>query len=264
MIKLGRVAPGAQAIDPDDKGVNITLRGTVHFLDEHPVEAYIKFLSTRQLVNELICSVLAKQLELKVPRAFLVVVDRMDYPDAPMFVGNDTTEQVAFAVESLAHPSLIRRLKLEGDHWQQMLKAHWKGWTTAAAFDELIANRDRHGGNLLVGAADDVWLIDHTHALTGEAWSAEDLTEVGHRAVENKLARLLGYLLQPGEASEQKPQAEALQAKALTLDYVQSIQTSWAGALMTSEDSFALASFLNARSGYIAKNVCAHYGPTLL
>lgn len=175
MIKLGRVAPGAKPVDPEDKGVNVTLRGTVHFLDEYPIECYIKFLSPRQLVNELVCWQLACHLELKVPRGFLVVVDKVDYPDAPMFEGNDATEQVAFAVEALAHPSLIRRLRLEGDHWAALLKLHWKEWSSAAAFDELIANRDRHGGNLLVGAPDDVWLIDHTHALTGEAGSAEDL-----------------------------------------------------------------------------------------
>ena len=66
-------------------------------------------------------------------------------------------------------------MRLDSDDILSMLKAHWPEWTSAAAFDELIANADRNTGNLLIGAPDDVWLIDHTHAITGESWTSAGL-----------------------------------------------------------------------------------------
>lgn len=263
MIKLGRVAPGAQPVDPLDKGVNVTLRGTVHFFDEPPVECYIKFLTARQLVNELFCSVLAQELELKVPRAFLVGVDRVDYPDAPMFVGNEDGMRAAFAVESLAHPSLKCRMRLESDDILSMLKAHWPEWTSAAAFDELIANADRNAGNLLIGAPDDVWLIDHTHALTGESWTSAGLVQTGPAKIVNQLARVLGSRLLPEEVPAEKQHALALQAKASALNYTHTATASMIEPFMAANDCLALVDFVNIRTSYIAKNVCADYGPTL-
>ena len=45
------------------------------------------------------------------------------------------------------------------DEWQwiaQMLTMH--------LFDNLVGNRDRHQGNLLIGSEWEIWLIDHTQA----------------------------------------------------------------------------------------------------
>jgi len=101
-------------------------------------------------------------------------------------LANYVGEALIFASADTGTPSLKRRLTENGANAFADLFATWKQWDVAAIFDEWIANPDRHTGNLLVEGPDKVWLIDHSHALTGPNWTAADL--FSERVVRNQIA----------------------------------------------------------------------------
>jgi len=125
----------------------------------------------------------------------------------------------------------------------------------AAAFDEWVANADRHNGNLLMGTTGEVWLIDHSHAFTGDTWTAAGLSAFGYTPVnKNQLAAHLAPLLQPGDHSGVMFKAEALEDSAAKIDVHAKVEESHASAFMSSPDSTALVSFLQTRRAHIASN----------
>jgi hypothetical protein len=183
-IKLANVVPGVTAVDSSEKGVNETFVGLIQTASDQ-LRAYIKVLDPRQLVNELICSTLGRAVGLPVPEGFIVRTNASDLPESGILAKHGG-EALIFACADVGRPSLKRRLTESGAEFLASLFATWKQWDAATIFDEWVANPDRHAGNLLIEGPDKVWLIDHSHALTGPEWTAADL--VPERAVRNQIA----------------------------------------------------------------------------
>lgn len=183
-VKLANVVPGVAAVDSSEKGVNETFVGLIQTSSDQ-LRAYIKVLNARQLVNELICSTLGRSVGLPVPEGFLVRATASDLPESGILAKHDG-EALIFASADVGRPSLKRRLTESGAQFLDSLLTTWKRWDVVSIFDEWIANPDRHAGNLLIEGPDRVWLIDHSHALTGPGWTAADL--VPERAVRNQVA----------------------------------------------------------------------------
>jgi hypothetical protein len=260
-MELGRLLPGAVAIEPEQKGANDTLKGIVGLFNGPPVECYAKFLSQRQLVNELAAVELAHELDLQAPRAFLIAVMRDEYPDALMFEGNSNAEGIAFAVEALAFPDLRRRYPGSAQIWGPKLRASWDDWSKAAAFDEWIANGDRHEGNLIIGDAGDVWLIDHSHAFTSESWTLQHLTAIGlSTSIANRLASNLAPLLSSQDYNREIARVEGIQKDAESISVASKLDESMASAFLTAEEIAALLDFLELRKGAITTNIQARLG----
>lgn len=183
-IRLANVVPGVAAVDSSEKGVNETFVGLIQ-TSSAQLRAYIKVLDARQLVNELICTTLGRSVGLPVPEGFLVRASATDLPESGILAKHGG-EALIFASADVGRPSLKRRLTEGGAQFLDGLLATWKQWDDASIFDEWIANPDRHPGNLLIEGPDKVWLIDHSHALTGPGWTAADL--VPERTVRNQVA----------------------------------------------------------------------------
>lgn len=183
-IRLANIVPGVAAVDSSEKGVNETFVGLIQTSSDQ-LRAYIKVLDARQLVNELICSTLGRSVGLPVPEGFLVRASAIDLPESDILAKHGG-EALIFASADVGRPSLKRRLTEGGAQFLDGLLTTWKQWDAASIFDEWIANPDRHPGNLLIEGPDKVWLIDHSHALTGPGWAAVDL--VPERAVRNQVA----------------------------------------------------------------------------
>ena len=176
MIQLGHFLPGGTPL-VDGKGVNETYIGMIE-VGPQRLRAYVKLMPDRQLVNELLASVLGRLVGLPVPRGFLVLVQRSDYPSSSYLLQNGFDAASAFAVEELPHRALDRRADLASAEARKALLCAWSKWPEAACFDDWIANADRHPGNLLVGGPGEVWLIDHSHAFTGDKWPRPDLCPI--------------------------------------------------------------------------------------
>ena len=245
-IGLAHLLPGATRLSGDETGVNETYRGVVETASEKRL-AYVKLLPAKQLVNEIVCSVLGRSIGLPIPEGFLVAVLRDDYPDSPGLLANDLNDALGFGVVSLPHPDLRRRVKAQGVTLIDQFIRSWTGWREAMTFDEWVANCDRNQGNLLVGAEGDVWLIDHGHAFTGPNWTAADLQP--GVSVPNQIA---------DNATWQLVQQLAAQYAAVDIETI--LKLSRCDALLQSPDAIALRDFLRLRTGELLRLIGQRLG----
>lgn len=256
-IGLVHLLPGATRLTGDDTGVNETYRGVVETASDKRL-AYVKLLPVKQLVNEIVCSVLGRSIGLPIPEGFLVAVLRDDYPDSPGLQANDLNDALGFGVVSLPHPDLRRRVKAQGVTVIDQFIRSWTGWREAMTFDEWVANRDRNQGNLLVGAEGDVWLIDHGHAFTGPNWTAADLqpgVSVPNQIADNIVPTLM---LPQRHATWQLVQQLAAQYAAVDIEDI--LKLSRCDALLQSPDAIALRDFLKLRTGELLRLIGQRLG----
>lgn len=251
MIEFGHALPGGTLLT-GDKGVNETYRGFIE-VGSARLLAYIKLLPDRQLVNELLASVLGRIAGLPIPRGFLVEVRRTDFPNSPLMTAHGLTVAPAFAVEAIACLSALRRLDLQSPTARERLLRAWPHWYSAAAFDDWIANADRHPGNLLVGGPGEAWLIDHSHAFTGDKWQALNLRP--DVVTGNQLGQAMGLWLNPPE------KALAMQACHTAVQHFSSVDTVQAGRLahvmtqLSVSDLDALTKFVTERVHSVALRI---------
>ncbi len=256
MIDIGYALPGGTPLTVD-KGINETYRGIVE-IGGSRFPAHIKLLPNRQLVNELLASVLGRMAGLPIPRAFLVEFELSDYPASPYLASTGLPMSPAFAVETIPAQSVLRRLDLRSPAAQEQMLRAWPKWYDAASFDDWIANADRHPGNLLVGSPGEVWLIDHSHCFTGSNWTAAGL--VADVTTTNQLGNMMKIHLTPNE------KAQALQDCYLAIQQFASIDTVYArslallGTYADSADLDALMNFVANRVHTISARMCACVG----
>ena len=145
-IRLGALLPGSvlvgDGINRAQRGVARTARGDV--------PAIVKIVPPRELAVELLCAALGRHLGLPVPEPLLISV-----PGAGL----------AFGSADAGHPSLRHLLANDADVRVLERLQNWTKLESAASFDDLIANPDRHIGNVLYDGEGQFWLIDHGLAL---------------------------------------------------------------------------------------------------
>lgn len=131
-------------------GINAATRSIVG-TSAGEIEAYVKRLGdVREILVEIVCATIARELRLPVPEPLLVLV--------PEYLGGP---QLAFGSAAIGQPNVAAFLATsEQTAVANRLRA-WEHLLPAACFDEWIANYDRHLGNLLYNGDGDFWLIDH-------------------------------------------------------------------------------------------------------
>lgn len=147
---------------------------------------------------EVACGLAARQLHLNVPQPGLVVADRDDLPeldddipgDRLLLVGSHYQRPDALFAEAMSNDAAAEELI-----WQKVCESPVA--KQGAAFDELIANPDRHCENILFDGTT-WWLFDHDQALAPTASYAaqhEDTEArqqaIAHSAEVNLLAEQL-------------------------------------------------------------------------
>jgi hypothetical protein len=254
--------PGAALLPEDEKGINETYRGPIETASGRTF-AYVKLLETKQLINELVSSVLGRTLGMPIPPGFIVLVNREDYPDSEFLTALGLEKALAFGVESVGYPDLKRRIKLEGDSVVEELFRTWTGWCDAMTFDEWIANRDRNQGNLLVGAPGEVWLIDHGQAFTGPNWAPRDLDPTV--AVRNEIARVIAPHLALPERHRALRRATEIAEECKKVDVNDSLKEGFAAAFASDEEIEALRNFVAKRVNEVVRLIAMRVGlPVLL
>ncbi len=160
LIGIGHLLPGATILK-DGKGVTETYEGTIE-VDAERLSAIVKFIQPRELFNEAFGSVLCRIAGMQTPDAFVVRVDKAEYPASPMAQNYPGAHAYAFATRALPMQSLMRRTDLQTPQARATLVREWKEWPSVLTFDEWIRNDDRHCGNFLIGSPGEVLLIDHS------------------------------------------------------------------------------------------------------
>lgn len=250
MVKLATVLAGAEPLS--QKTYNDTYRGQILLSDGETVQAIIKDLDDRQLLNELLVASLAEPLELPVPSAFLAYApkDRLDLKNGPI----SSDGRLCFASADVKVPNVAFQMEEANDEAKEKLLGDlqaWKGISATVAFDTWVANIDRHGGNLLVGGSEEFWLIDHGHCLTGNKWAPSDFVE--DKVYRNRIASMLKAKLDDVEREKKCKEIDAFVAEILSVRVGSCRNASHIEGLLTESERDAAEGFLNSRQMHVSK-----------
>lgn len=139
-IRVGRLLPGGAEVG---EGANKPIRG-IAATQAGEIAVVAKQVSSREIAVEVICALLGRAAGLPIPEPLLLLDQNNVWHYGSADVGHPNLAQFV----STTNPSVLDEL----ERWPELL--------SAACFDELIANPDRHDGNLLYDGAG-FFLIDH-------------------------------------------------------------------------------------------------------
>lgn len=174
-LLLGRLCEGAERISG---GQHTMFKGSVITKDGE-TEAYIKNCPKFSVVfTELIVALIGRMYELPIPCPIIIKLEP-GHPDIPV---SKTT--YLFASKAQVAPNFERFLR-NFDKKEQIILEH-KDINKIITFDELVANPDRTGGNILYDGTD-IQLIDHEYCFNeqqnpmdsiSDLWKIENLADV--------------------------------------------------------------------------------------
>lgn len=260
-VEFATVLPGALAFK--EGNVSDTYRGQVLRTDLSTSNAVLKDVAPKEMANELVSFVLARQLSLPIPDLLLAQADISYLPAAKGPSTRDGRRLVLASVD-VNVPSITFRYTNDVPGRARLLGAvtAWPNLGRLYGFDAWIANVDRHAGNLLFGAGAEAWLIDHGHAFSGSTWSLHELDP--QRAYRHRLGEwLTTYLTVDGRGVRAK-QAAALSTDLKLIDVEAAIAASHVDRLLAPDDVAALRLFLTNRVGEVGRLASAALGTPVL
>lgn len=223
-----RLMATADPISGEDEHLNPTWRGLVGIPEstEPSIPMAIKYLgqSSVKIAIELACGLAAIALKLPVPKPALVYCDRRDLPTLPLTVVGDTV--LLFGSSFTPEDTIWARAKANSSFAEELIWQRVCSDTVGskgAAWDELIANPDRHHHNLIFDGLK-WWLFDHDKAIppAGKFANFTDCSPVLSKFPEfvsraNILAREMlkrrpsdhAITLQPAEFDKQRERLKA-------------------------------------------------------
>lgn len=211
-IEVTTVADYTARINVIDQGENWK---AVLSLNETP--AYLKLTSEmRHIIAELTAAQLGRALGMPIPKPFLVVVHNNELPKSSRFYGSGLT--MAFASQQYGkNPMSCEQLYQKNNHEFEAVLNSWTGLNGAIAFDEYIANDDRHSGNIIYSPEEnEIGLIDHARSLTGVHWPLWGLSNPAI-AVSNQL--IDGITIDSKESAQLRKVCNELMSKCQLIDF---------------------------------------------
>jgi len=250
-VEIVRVLPGAAPFN--QRNFNDTFVGQFLLKSKRTRHGYIKDVNKQQLVNEILASLLGRDLGLPIPDSYLGFVKSGDLSVSKIPM-SDGSGHVVFVSADVGVPSLVQRYLPHGDFYKLMLVNELKKWVhlgATYAFDTWIANTDRHEGNLLIEDATKIWLIDHGHAFTGHQWTEADLVPLAK--YRNRLSEwLTAYLTGDFKVAKGK-EAEACAAKLGAVPFDEYLQSISGMKILSKNESQAIIDFLASRVSVVSQ-----------
>jgi hypothetical protein len=254
-IGKGRLLLGATAFkDAGIANLSDTYRGQI--LTENGVRsAIVKDIPARELANELMAAVLATELGLPIPPAFLVAAAEnvLVTKHSPKI----DNVSLLFGSADLSSPSVAQiintKLGIDAAALQRVIDALIKSGRLGNfyGFDAWSANIDRHPGNILLAFDALPWLIDHGRCFTGQQWVPADL--VADRLFISRLKVWLTPRLSAAQKSEYAREASTLAARIAAVNVRQAGTTNGLPELYGEDDFNALVTFLCDRVAHTAR-----------
>ncbi|MCF5550639.1 phosphatidylinositol 4-kinase [Pseudomonas syringae pv. syringae] len=139
-IRIGRLLPGGQLVG---EGANQPWRGIAATVAGE-VAVIAKRISNREMAVEVVCAALGRSAGLPIPEPLLLL---------------DSSNEWHFGSADTGHPNISKFVSSQDNSILDELE-RWPELLAAACFDELIANPDRHDGNILFNGQGFL-LIDH-------------------------------------------------------------------------------------------------------
>jgi hypothetical protein len=246
-IQLATVLPGAVPFKVGN--VNETFRGQVLLADGTEREAILKDLDNLQLANELLASALLRAVGLPTPDAYLGLVrtGELQVSRAPQLADGN---HLVFVSADVKVPNVTFQINREAsESARQAVVARIARWSKLGdlyAFDAWIANIDRHPGNLLLSAEDEIWAIDHGHSFTGPAWEPDSLAPDGEYV--NRLQQWVTPSLDAVQQARCVGQVSAISILLQTINVRSARLASLIDRLRSGAHGDAIESFLQERA----------------
>jgi hypothetical protein len=261
VVEFATVLPGAIAFN--EGNVSDTYRGQVLRADMSTATAILKDIAPKEMVNELISFVFARQLLLPIPDLLLAQAAPSDLAATKGALTRDGRRLVLASVD-VSVPSITFRYTQDVPGRARLLAAvtAWPPLGRLYGFDAWIANVDRHMGNLLFGSGAEAWLIDHGYAFTGPTWECSALDS--STLYRHRLGEWLTPFLTVDGREMRARQAGALEADLRLIDIEAAVRAAHAHRLLASADLAALSNFLSRRVNEVARHASSALGTSVL
>ncbi len=162
------LASTADVVSKDDEHVNLVWRGMVytHNHSDPCQQMALKYFgaSSTKLSIEMACGLAALALKLPVPRPGLVVCDREDLPSLP--ISAPGKKILLFGSQNVPEDTFMMTMRRNDPAAAEFVWGKVCADSVGkqgAAWDELIANADRHHLNIIYDGK--WWLFDHDKAI---------------------------------------------------------------------------------------------------
>ncbi|MFR0047252.1 MAG: HipA family kinase [Clostridium butyricum] len=163
---------------PIGNGATGPIQGIIKGTD-YVIKTFNNIQGNKTLVNELVCYLIAKELEFPIPNAKLGILDSdtqinkevLEFEDF-----NPDCQGICFCSEFLRPVSIVNTSKLiqASNNYRWLLPK-------LMLFDHLIYNKDRNMGNILISLQKSnklLYIIDHSHTFNLESiWNSTGLYE---------------------------------------------------------------------------------------
>lgn len=252
-VGFARVLVGAKSFkDQGIANLSDTYRGQILVGANDVRTAIIKDIPVREVANEVLAATLAIALALPVPPPFLAIASPADIParHAPK-IGDSS---LLFASADVQSPSIAFIVRAQQAAAISLVANAMKGCGQLGefyGFDGWAANIDRHTGNVLIGANQQPWLIDHGRAFTGSAWTAADLDP--SKFYPHRLKEWLTPLLDDAEQKRFSSLAAGMVSKLSSLDIKTIGEQNRVPALIGQDDFNRLVTFLTDRIAFVPR-----------
>lgn len=256
-IGTGYLLAGGARLNGIESGFFETYKGIVE-TQTGKIKAYVKFLHPKAVANEIICTAVGQAAGLPIPNGFIVKASRSDYPESEYLRNLGQPEAIVYASEDVRGASLARQCGPDDEVAYDVLLANWKRWEEAMLFDEWVANTDRHPGNLIIKSANDVWLIDHSHAFIGANWHRNDLKSASR--TKNLIAKHANRTLSSEKRQRLLANIQAITGRYQGVNIPSLIEESRAYRFLDDADGCAVREFLVERVKSLAALIANHVG----
>lgn len=229
-------------------------------VDQSHIQAYVKLLHPREVFNEALGSVMCQLVGLPTPPSYLVLVERTDYPQSPIFGQLGEPHVLAFGTHAMPMQTMARHVSLSTPPAIRALISKWAEWPDALVFDQWIANPDRHLRNLLIGGPGEVYLIDHGLSFLGSTSTPEQLRSAVTLVTIRLWREFLDAHVSLAERVVGAAQANRAGAHFLTIDPAMAISATGIQRLLSADHIEALTAFLVQRRASAPSVICNAMG----
>lgn len=241
-IGLAQVLEGATPFSVGN--INDTFRGLIRLPDGSDKAAILKDLNPKELANEVLAAAVGIAIGMPIPPPYIALAtfDRLATSKGPEIEGG----RLVFASVDVKTPPVV--MLYNGGLGPAVLQrlAQWPHVGKLYGFDALVANIDRHAGNLLFSGRDEVWLIDHGWCFTGPDWSSSDLSQPD-APVENRLREWLTPVLDLSRRSLAAGGASSVSESLRDTDFALLASANHVSGLLDDGDFAAVVDYLSGR-----------------
>lgn len=253
-VHLGQVLTGAVPFKQGN--INDTYRGVI-LTKFGERTAVIKDIESKELANEVLSAAIALQLGLPVPPPYIA------FAHPGRFLAKKGPElgegRLVYASVDVAQPQVAMLYSADGGDKVLGRLARWSNLGRLYGFDALVANIDRHAGNILFSGDREVWLIDHGWCFTGPNWQPADLTSP-EQPVVSRLSGWLTPVLDEQQRNETAREAARVEVDAAKMDIRRLALTNYVSDLLTDGDLEAVLTFINGRFPHVPRLAASDLG----